>query len=102
MVCPHLVRGVVRAVLEHRHAQQMEYDEARYLVEIGVAREADLLEGGLGAFGDAEAIHGDAHAQFLLMLHQYLVIPGRAARRRSGIHFATRSKDEWIPGSRYA
>jgi hypothetical protein len=32
----------------------------------------------------------------------HVVIPGRAARRGPGIHFAAERADEWIPGSRYA
>jgi hypothetical protein len=28
------------------------------------------------------------------------VIPGRAARREPGIHFAARVMERWIPGSR--
>ena len=54
-------------VLELGPLQQMEFDEARHLVQMRVARQPDLLEGGLGAFGDAEAVHGDVHAGGLLM-----------------------------------
>src|SRR4051812_36321041 len=61
MVGPYRVRGVQRVVLELGATQQMKLDEALYLVQMGIARKPDLLEGGLGALGDAEAVHGDVH-----------------------------------------
>src|SRR3954451_22681778 len=45
MVRPHRVRGIQRVVLQLRAAQQMEFDEARHLVQMRVARKPDLLEG---------------------------------------------------------
>ncbi len=45
----------------------MKLDEARHLVQMSIARKPDLLEGGLGALGDAEAVHSDVHGDDLLM-----------------------------------
>src|SRR3954449_13080207 len=67
MVRPHCVRGVQRMVLELGAAQQMKLDETRHLVQMSIARKPDLLEGSFGALGDAEAVHGDVHANGLLM-----------------------------------
>jgi hypothetical protein len=41
--------------------EQMELDESRHLVEMAVARQPDVLEGGLGPLGDAEPVHGDKY-----------------------------------------
>src|SRR4051794_5730105 len=70
VVRPHGVRGVQRVVLELGSAQQMEFDEARHLVQMSIARKPDLLEGSLGALGDAEAVHGVVHGWCLLMFRQ--------------------------------
>src|SRR3954471_19865166 len=67
MVGPDRVRGVQRVVLELGPTQQMKFDETLYLVQMGIARKPDLLEGGLGALDDAEAVHGDVHGDGLLM-----------------------------------
>src|SRR5450432_1630829 len=59
VVRPDRVRGIERMVLRLRTPQQMKLDEARHLVEIGVARRPDMLEILLGARGDAKTTQGD-------------------------------------------
>src|SRR5690349_12836185 len=44
VVRPDRMRSVQRVVLEFGTPQQMEFDEARHLVQMRVAREPDLLE----------------------------------------------------------
>src|SRR4029077_1451207 len=44
---PHGMRSVERMVLSLGPFQQVEFDEARHRVEMGVARQPDLFEGGL-------------------------------------------------------
>jgi hypothetical protein len=38
--------------------EQVELNEAWHLVEMTVAREPDMLEGGFRPLGDAEPVHG--------------------------------------------
>ena len=38
---------------------QKKLDEARHLVEMGVARQPDMLECGFGPLDHLEAVHGD-------------------------------------------
>src|SRR5262249_28628880 len=61
MALPYRVGRIERMVLRFRPSWQMELDEARHLVEMGLARLPDIFESGLGPLGDAEPVHGDVH-----------------------------------------
>ena len=58
---PHGVRGIERVVLGLRALQQVEFDEARQLVEIAVAALPHALKGLFRALDHLEAVHGDEH-----------------------------------------
>src|ERR1700759_189627 len=58
---PDRVRRIQRVIFGLWSPEQMEFDEARHLVEMRVARRPDMLERGFGPLGDLEAIHGDKH-----------------------------------------
>jgi hypothetical protein len=60
-VLPHRVERIKRVILGIGAFEQMELDEARHLVEMAVARQLDMLEGGLGPLGDAKPVHCDKH-----------------------------------------
>ena len=45
-------------ILRFRSLEQMELEEARHLVEMGLARRPDMLEGGFGPLGAAEPVLG--------------------------------------------
>jgi hypothetical protein len=60
---PHGVRGIERVVLGLRTFEQMEFDEARHLVEIAFAALPHALEGFLRALDHLEAVHGDEHCK---------------------------------------
>src|SRR5437867_1848251 len=65
LALPDRMRSVERVVLGLRALEQMELDEARHLVELRVAIEADALEGVLRSALHAKAIHGDEHGLLL-------------------------------------
>src|SRR5262245_11466440 len=60
-VLPDGVRGIEREVVVLGSLEQVEFDEARDLVQVRIAAEPDLLEILLASLFYAEAIHGDEH-----------------------------------------
>src|SRR5262245_10368129 len=60
---PGGVGGVERLALAARPAQQVEAAEAGHAVELRVARAPERFEAVLEAPRDAEAVHGDEHAE---------------------------------------
>src|SRR5262249_977974 len=65
LALPDRVRGIERVVLSLGTLEQMEFDEARNLVQVGVAIEPDLLKGFLRPALHTEAIHRDEHGLIL-------------------------------------
>src|SRR5262249_52092407 len=65
LALPDRVRGIERVVLGLGALEQMEFDEARNLVQVGVAIEPDPLKGFLRPALHTEAIHRDEHALLL-------------------------------------
>src|ERR1700730_8744587 len=61
LALPDGVRGIQRVVLGLGTFQQMEFDEARHLVEIAVAALPHALERFFTTFDHLEAVHGDEH-----------------------------------------
>src|SRR5262245_40958737 len=60
-VLPDRVRGIEREVVVLGSFEQVEFDEARDLVQVRIAAEPDLLEILLASLFYAEAVHGDEH-----------------------------------------
>src|SRR5262249_13896538 len=65
LALPDRVRGIELDVLSLGTLEQMEFDEARNLVQVGVAIEPDLLKGFLRPALHTEAIHRDEHGLIL-------------------------------------
>src|SRR5262249_6650853 len=63
-VPPDRMRGIEREVLVLGSLQQVEFDEARHLVELRVAAEPYLLERLFGSLLHPEAVHGNEHLCF--------------------------------------
>src|SRR5262245_3678964 len=60
-VLPDRVRGIEREVVVLGTLEQVEFDEARDLVQVRLAAEPDLLKILFGSLLHAEAVHGDEH-----------------------------------------
>ena len=61
MALPYRMRCIERVVFQFRSPEEVEFHEARHLVEMGVARQPDMLEIGFAALDHLEAVHGDEH-----------------------------------------
>src|SRR6185369_12859968 len=66
LVDPGRVRRIKRVVLEDGSLEQMKFDEAGHVAEIGFARAPDGLEGRFGANLHLEPVHCDKHLKISL------------------------------------
>src|SRR5262245_39522736 len=64
LALPHGVRSIERVIFVLRALEQMEFDEARHLLQMRVAARPHVLEILLASLLHAEAIHRDEHRLF--------------------------------------
>jgi hypothetical protein len=81
---PDRVRGIQREVVVLGALEQVEFNEARDLGQLRITVEPHVLEGLLGSFLHAKAIHGDEHHCFSCRRARVAVIPA-AARSATGL-----------------
>src|SRR5262245_16271984 len=78
LVLPDRMRCIEREVLVLGSLQQMEFDEARYLVQLRVAAEPHLLELLFRSLLHPEAVHGNEHLCFSSLTVEYRRHPCRS------------------------